>query len=143
MPHRRGSRGDTSLPASYVVGSDRGRGTSASMSTTPGYGLISISTTNSTANPAEPSSTTGSVYVDQNTASSSRQVDAEKTSKPSLEGFSRSRNGWKYRLIVVQHPTRARMCGFGDKVSDDSFSYFYLLLTRTSNPSHLYRIVDH
>lgn len=45
------------------------------------------------------------------------------TSRPStgrrhsLSGMSRVRNGRKYRLVVVQHPERARMCGFGDKVS--------------------------
>ncbi|PWZ03142.1 hypothetical protein BCV70DRAFT_147926, partial [Testicularia cyperi] len=34
---------------------------------------------------------------------------------PSLDGFSRVENGKRYRLVVVQHPSRARMCGFGDK----------------------------
>lgn len=35
--------------------------------------------------------------------------------RPNLEGFSRVENGRRYRLVVVQHPSRARMCGFGDK----------------------------
>ncbi|SNX82530.1 uncharacterized protein MEPE_01236 [Melanopsichium pennsylvanicum] len=35
--------------------------------------------------------------------------------RPSLEGFSRVEDGKRYRLVVVQHPSRARMCGFGDK----------------------------
>ncbi|KAK0552146.1 hypothetical protein OC846_002997 [Tilletia horrida] len=33
----------------------------------------------------------------------------------SLKGFSRTRNGLRYELVVVQQPSRARMCGFGDK----------------------------
>lgn len=37
------------------------------------------------------------------------------TGRPRLEGFSRVENGKRYRLVVVQHPSRARMCGFGDK----------------------------
>lgn len=37
------------------------------------------------------------------------------TERPSLDGFSRVENGKRYRLVVVQHPSRARMCGFGDK----------------------------
>ncbi|KAK1752433.1 velvet factor-domain-containing protein [Echria macrotheca] len=33
-----------------------------------------------------------------------------------LEPYSRDdENGWIYKLIVVQQPQRARMCGFGDK----------------------------
>ncbi|KAE8250911.1 hypothetical protein A4X13_0g4266 [Tilletia indica] len=32
-----------------------------------------------------------------------------------LQGFSRIRNGRRYELVVVQQPSRARMCGFGDK----------------------------
>lgn len=35
--------------------------------------------------------------------------------RPNLDGFSRVENGKRYRLVVVQHPSRARMCGFGDK----------------------------
>ncbi|SJX61223.1 uncharacterized protein SRS1_12445 [Sporisorium reilianum f. sp. reilianum] len=35
--------------------------------------------------------------------------------RPNLDGFSRVENGRRYRLVVVQHPSRARMCGFGDK----------------------------
>lgn len=35
--------------------------------------------------------------------------------RPSLDGFSRVEDGKRYRLVVVQHPSRARMCGFGDK----------------------------
>ncbi|SPC60901.1 uncharacterized protein UHOD_01729 [Ustilago sp. UG-2017b] len=35
--------------------------------------------------------------------------------RPNLEGFSRVEDGKRYRLVVVQHPSRARMCGFGDK----------------------------
>ncbi|EPQ30265.1 uncharacterized protein PFL1_02381 [Pseudozyma flocculosa PF-1] len=31
------------------------------------------------------------------------------------EGFSKVSDGRRYRLVVVQHPNRARMCGFGDK----------------------------
>ncbi|GAC97113.1 hypothetical protein PHSY_004697 [Pseudozyma hubeiensis SY62] len=37
------------------------------------------------------------------------------TERPSLQGFSRVEDGKRYRLVVVQHPSRARMCGFGDK----------------------------
>lgn len=37
------------------------------------------------------------------------------TERPSLQGISRVENGKRYRLVVVQHPSRARMCGFGDK----------------------------
>ncbi|CAD6920944.1 unnamed protein product [Tilletia controversa] len=33
----------------------------------------------------------------------------------SLQGFSRTRNGRRYQLVIVQQPSRARMCGFGDK----------------------------
>ncbi|PWN42017.1 hypothetical protein IE81DRAFT_144873 [Ceraceosorus guamensis] len=32
-----------------------------------------------------------------------------------LEGISRVKAGLRYQLVVVQHPSRARMCGFGDK----------------------------
>ncbi|KAK5663291.1 hypothetical protein OQA88_3718 [Cercophora sp. LCS_1] len=33
-----------------------------------------------------------------------------------LEPYSRDdENGWMYKLVVVQQPQRARMCGFGDK----------------------------
>ncbi|KAL9940282.1 hypothetical protein V8E36_000987 [Tilletia maclaganii] len=32
-----------------------------------------------------------------------------------LPGFSRVRNGRRYELVIVQQPSRARMCGFGDK----------------------------
>ncbi|SPO21733.1 uncharacterized protein UTRI_01218_B [Ustilago trichophora] len=35
--------------------------------------------------------------------------------RPNLDGFSRVEDGRRYRLVVVQHPSRARMCGFGDK----------------------------
>lgn len=35
--------------------------------------------------------------------------------RPNLDGFSRVEDGKRYRLVVVQHPSRARMCGFGDK----------------------------
>lgn len=47
--------------------------------------------------------------------SSSSAPLMEHRQRPSVDGFSRVRNGRKYRLVVVQHPTRARMCGFGDK----------------------------
>ncbi|GAK63049.1 uncharacterized protein PAN0_002c1251 [Moesziomyces antarcticus] len=40
---------------------------------------------------------------------------ASSSEKPNLDGFSRVENGRRYRLVVVQHPSRARMCGFGDK----------------------------
>lgn len=142
MPNRRGSRGDAGLPSSYVVGSDRGGGggggrpLSASISTTPGYGLISISTTTAASAPS-----IGGKGVDQSSksrygdqisggsgavasTSSSSGKPLESLTKPTLEGFSRVRNGWKYRLIVVQNPTRARMCGFGDKVRVNCTSSF-------------------
>lgn len=36
--------------------------------------------------------------------------------KINLEPYSRDdENGWVYKLVVVQQPQRARMCGFGDK----------------------------
>lgn len=61
-------------------------------------------------------------YVPQ--AAFQRRLNQQKSiSRPttsrrhSLSGMSRVRNGRKYRLVVVQHPERARMCGFGDKVS--------------------------
>lgn len=56
----------------------------------------------------------------QSYPSSSRHAhrgEPDRRQKPSLQGFAGTRSGWKYRLVVVQHPTRARMCGFGDKVS--------------------------
>ena len=31
-------------------------------------------------------------------------------------GTCKIHKGWKFRLEVMQHPDRARMCGFGDKV---------------------------
>lgn len=34
---------------------------------------------------------------------------------PSLEGLANVVDGRKYKLEVVQSPSRARMCGFGDK----------------------------
>lgn len=37
-----------------------------------------------------------------------------------MSDFSQFRDGLKYTLVVVQHPRRARSCGFGDKVSNDS-----------------------
>ncbi|PWN35643.1 uncharacterized protein FA14DRAFT_179008 [Meira miltonrushii] len=59
-------------------------------------------------------------YIPQ--AAYQRRLNQQKsTSRPttsrrhSLSGMSRVRNGRKYRLVVVQHPERARMCGFGDK----------------------------
>ncbi|CAO1617234.1 unnamed protein product [Sympodiomycopsis kandeliae] len=35
--------------------------------------------------------------------------------RPPLEGFSKEEDGRRYRIVVVQSPSRARMCGFGDK----------------------------
>lgn len=64
---------------------------------------------------------TSESYVPQ--AAYQRRLNQQKSiSRPStsrrhsLSGMSRIRNGRKYRLVVVQHPERARMCGFGDKV---------------------------
>lgn len=37
------------------------------------------------------------------------------TRQPSLNGFAREQDGRRYQIIVVQSPSRARMCGFGDK----------------------------
>ncbi|PWN21599.1 hypothetical protein BCV69DRAFT_298602 [Microstroma glucosiphilum] len=33
----------------------------------------------------------------------------------SLDGFSKEQDGRRFKLVVVQSPSRARMCGFGDK----------------------------
>lgn len=34
---------------------------------------------------------------------------------PEPNKICRIENGWRYELVVVQQPQRARMCGFGDK----------------------------
>ena len=41
------------------------------------------------------------------------RTDHDKGATP--EGFAKVRDGRRYQLVVVQHPNRARMCGFGDK----------------------------
>lgn len=40
---------------------------------------------------------------------------AHTSQRPSLDGFIKEQDGKRYRLVVVQSPNRARMCGFGDK----------------------------
>ncbi|KAN0060629.1 hypothetical protein ACQY0O_007287 [Thecaphora frezii] len=67
----------------------------------------------------------GPSTVATQTASSERYLQPEKSERPdatrgsgagaSPEGFSKVSDGLRYRLEVVQHPNRARMCGFGDK----------------------------
>ncbi|KAK0657183.1 velvet factor-domain-containing protein [Cercophora newfieldiana] len=43
-------------------------------------------------------------------------ADQQKQQALNLEPYSRDdENGWVYKLVVVQQPQRARMCGFGDK----------------------------
>ncbi|KAK4449235.1 velvet factor-domain-containing protein [Podospora aff. communis PSN243] len=43
-------------------------------------------------------------------------ADQQRQQKINLEPYSRDdENGWVYKLVVVQQPQRARMCGFGDK----------------------------
>ncbi|UZJ55121.1 hypothetical protein CBS101457_004441 [Exobasidium rhododendri] len=120
IPSKRGSRGEINTPSSYVVESDRPSeimGASAPISTTPGFGLISIS--NATPPGGSSKASDRIMLSDQNIVSydkaPSSSTTTDKGNKPSLEGFSRTKNGWKYRLVVVQNPTRARMCGFGDK----------------------------
>ncbi|KAK0540237.1 hypothetical protein OC835_000768 [Tilletia horrida] len=49
------------------------------------------------------------------TASSSSASITSATPGAALPGFSKVKNGRRYQLVVVQQPSRARMCGFGDK----------------------------
>lgn len=77
---------------------------------------------NETSQASNTQQSTSEGYIPQ--AAFQRRLNQQKsTSRPttsrrhSLSGMSRVRNGRKYRLVVVQHPERARMCGFGDKVS--------------------------
>lgn len=43
------------------------------------------------------------------------QPQGQRQRRISLSGTSREQDGKRYRLVVVQSPSRARMCGFGDK----------------------------
>lgn len=115
MPRRRTSRSDQAQPIGFVVGPESARSQgSSSIATTPGYGLVSLSTV-AEHQPALSSEITSS-NVEAMPHSEARK-DAPAFAETSLDGFSRVREGRRYSLVVVQHPERARMCGYGDKVS--------------------------
>jgi hypothetical protein len=63
--------------------------------------------------PRDPAADMG--HAANGSASSSRTSPAEKKKLPPPREVHGADSTRKYQLVVVQHPQRARMCGFGDK----------------------------
>lgn len=130
-PRRKTSRADQNP---YTAATAAAAAASSRSALAPGYGpsstissvdnAVASQTAHTSFNSMSASQSQNYYQHGSSSRGSTSKMETDKKQKPSLEGFSRSRNGCKYKLIVVQHPTRARMCGFGDKVSTSLASFY-------------------